>query len=124
MQERPSKKNSLAVLKRVFRYMMHYYKLPFTMVVLCILISAIASVIGATFPQTLVDDYIVPMLQTGSTDFSGLAADIQVAGHTPKEVYDYACRLLGDHGGVGIYDTFVHVDVRSKKSRFDYRKKK
>ena len=42
------------------------------MVVLCILISAIASVIGATFPQTLVDDYIVPMLQTGSTDFSGL----------------------------------------------------
>lgn len=72
MQERPSKKNSLAVLKRVFRYMMHYYKLPFTMVVLCILISAIASVIGATFPQTLVDDYIVPMLQTGSTDFSDL----------------------------------------------------
>ena len=72
MQEGPSKKNSLAVLKRVFRYMMHYYKLPFTMVVLCILISAIASVIGATFPQTLVDDYIVPMLQTGSTDFSGL----------------------------------------------------
>ena len=72
MQERPSKKNSLAVLKRVFRYMRHYYKLPFTMVVLCILISAIASVIGATFPQTLVDDYIVPMLQTGSTDFSGL----------------------------------------------------
>ena len=72
MQDRPSKKNSFAVLKRVFRYMMHYYKLPFTMVVLCILISAIASVIGATFPQTLVDDYIVPMLQTGSTDFSGL----------------------------------------------------
>lgn len=72
MQERPSKKNSLAVLKRVFRYMMHYYKLPFTMVVLCILISAIANVVGATFPQTLVDDYIVPMLQTGSTDFSGL----------------------------------------------------
>ena len=72
MQERPSKKNSLAVLKRVFRYMMHYYKLPFAMVVLCILISAIANVIGATFPQTLVDDYIVPMLQTGSTDFSGL----------------------------------------------------
>ena len=52
--------------------MMHYYKLPFAMVVLCILISAIANVIGATFPQTLVDDYIVPMLQTGSTDFSGL----------------------------------------------------
>ena len=52
---------------------------------------------------------------------NGLAADIKVKGHTPKEVYDYACSLLGDHGGVGIYNTFVHVDVRAVKSRFDYR---
>ena len=35
-----------------------------------------------------------------------------------------ADQLLGEHGGVGIYDTFVHVDVRAKKSRFDYRSKK
>ena len=53
----------------------------------------------------------------------GLAADIRVDGHTPAEVYALADQLLGDHGGVGIYDTFVHVDVRAKKSRFDYRKK-
>ena len=52
---------------------------------------------------------------------NGLAADIKVEGHTPLEVYDYACSLLGDHGGVGIYNTFVHVDVRADKSRFDYR---
>ena len=52
---------------------------------------------------------------------NGLAADIKVEGHTPLEVYDYACSLLGDHGGVGIYNTFVHVDVRAVKSRFDYR---
>lgn len=52
---------------------------------------------------------------------NGLAADIKVEGHTPKEVYDYVCGLLGDHGGVGIYNTFVHVDVRATKSRFDYR---
>ena len=52
---------------------------------------------------------------------NGLAADIKVEGHTPKEVYDYVCGLLGDHGGVGIYNTFVHVDVRADKSRFDYR---
>lgn len=56
-----------------------------------------------------------------SQHMSGLAADIKVEGHTPKEVYDYACSLLGDHGGVGIYNTFVHVDVRATKSRFDYR---
>ena len=52
---------------------------------------------------------------------NGLAADIKVEGHTPLEVYNYACSLLGDHGGVGIYNTFVHVDVRATKSRFDYR---
>ena len=52
---------------------------------------------------------------------NGLAADIQVEGHTPLEVYNYTCSLLGDHGGVGIYNTFVHVDVRASKSRFDYR---
>ena len=54
----------------------------------------------------------------------GLAADIRVDGHTPAEVYALADQLLGEHGGVGIYDTFVHIDVRAKKSRFDYRSKK
>lgn len=54
----------------------------------------------------------------------GLAADIRVDGHTPAEVYAVADSMLGEHGGVGIYDTFVHVDARSKKSRFDYRKNK
>ena len=52
---------------------------------------------------------------------SGLAADIRVDGHTPAEVYAYAETLLGDHGGLGIYNSFVHVDVRADKSRFDYR---
>ena len=56
--------------------MLHYYKIPFIIVVVCILITAIATVIGATFPQTLVDDYITPMLQNGSDDFSGLARDL------------------------------------------------
>ena len=52
---------------------------------------------------------------------NGLAADIRVEGHTPAEVYAYADKLLGEHGGLGIYNTFVHVDVRASKSRFDYR---
>ena len=64
------------VLRRVIRYMLHYYKLPFVLVVLCILINAVASVMAATFPQTLVDDYIAPMIASGTTDFSGLAGQI------------------------------------------------
>ena len=70
------KADSIAVLGRVLRFMLHYYKIPFAIVILCILATAVATVVGATFPQTLVDDYIVPMLQSGSNDFSGLAKDL------------------------------------------------
>ena len=64
------------LINRVIRYMLHYYKYPFLLVIVCILINAIATVVGATFPQTLVDDYITPMLQNGTDDFSGLASDL------------------------------------------------
>ena len=64
------------LINRVIRYMLHYYKYPFILVIVCILITAIATVVGATFPQTLVDDYITPMLQNGTDDFSGLASDL------------------------------------------------
>ena len=64
------------IIKRVIKYMLHYYKIPFWFVVIFILVTAIATVIGATFPQTLVDDYITPMLANGTKDFSGLASDL------------------------------------------------
>ena len=76
MSETKSRASSLPVLRRLVRYMLHFYKLPFVLVILCILISAVATVVAATFPQTLVDDYITPMLAAGSTDFSGLASAI------------------------------------------------
>lgn len=49
---------------------------------------------------------------------NGLAADLHVDGHTHQEVYNYACQLLGDHGGVGLYSWGVHIDVRANKSRW------
>ena len=67
-----NKQRSMTVLKRVIRYMLQHYKILFSLVVLFILITAIATVIGAAFPQSLVDDYIVPMLSSSSHDFSGL----------------------------------------------------
>lgn len=48
----------------------------------------------------------------------GLAADLHVDGHSHQEVYNYACQLLGDHGGVGLYSWGVHIDVRADKSRW------
>ena len=72
MNKNTSLPSPTAVLRRVVSYMLKYYKWPFLLVLLCILIAAIATVIGATFPQTLVDDYITPMINSGSTDFSAL----------------------------------------------------
>lgn len=39
----------------------------------------------------------------------GMAADIVVAGKTPKEIAAIAAELKA--GGIGIYPTFTHVDV-------------
>lgn len=73
MEQKISKNASMSVLSRVVRYMLRLYKIPFFLVVVCILLSAVSTVTAATFPQSLVDDYVVPMLASGSTDFSALA---------------------------------------------------
>ena len=49
----------------------------------------------------------------------GLAADIKADSIEPQQLYNIACELLGDHGGVGLYSWGVHVDVRSEKSRWN-----
>lgn len=54
----------------------------------------------------------------------GNAVDISVKGVAPASVYKWLNEKYPDSLGVGIYDTFVHVDVRPCKSRWDYRTKK
>ena len=76
MNQQTKNSGSMTVLKRVIQYMLHYYKFTFLLVIVCILVSAVATVVGSTFPQSLVDDYILPMLNSGSRDFSGLARDL------------------------------------------------
>lgn len=56
---------------------------------------------------------------TYSQHLYGLAADIRVTGKTPKQVAAYVETLMPNTGGIGIYPTFVHVDVRSAKSRWN-----
>lgn len=51
----------------------------------------------------------------------GVAADIAVRGVAPLDVARYADLLLGNKGGVGLYKTFTHVDVRANRSRWDQR---
>ncbi len=79
MNEKKSKTGmpgTSSLIARVVRYMLHYYKIPFCIVVACILITAVATAVSSAFPQTLIDDYITPMLSTGSDNFSQLASQL------------------------------------------------
>lgn len=58
-------------MNRLLSYLKEY-KLRFTFVLICILISAVAGVAGSLFLQVVIDDYITPLLQTASPDFAGL----------------------------------------------------
>ena len=67
------KVSSLYVLKRLLTYMVKNYKFSFFIVVVCIVISAVATMQGMLFVQSLVDDYIVPLLDSANPDFKPLA---------------------------------------------------
>lgn len=60
----------------------------------------------------------LPNSSPKSQHCNGLAADIKVKNCTPAAVAAYAETLLPNTGGIGTYSTFVHVDVRAKKSRW------
>lgn len=51
----------------------------------------------------------------------GRAADIQVSGASPLLVGQIAEYYLGGHGGIGVYQTFTHVDTRTARARWDQR---
>ena len=55
------------VLKRVLGYMMKRYKFRFILVLICILITAATTLTGMLFMQSLIDDFITPMLTTVNT---------------------------------------------------------
>ena len=66
-------------IRRLLSYL-GAYRIPLILVVVCILISAGASVASALFIQTLIDDFITPMLLNQSSDFSELLKVITTMG--------------------------------------------
>jgi len=62
-----------------------------------------------------------------SQHIMGRASDISVKGMTPLEVYNAIEKLIDDgdmlQGGLGLYDSFVHYDIRGERKRWDYQKK-
>ncbi len=75
---RPKVANPGKLLARVFQYVWKSYGIHIVIVIVCIFIGVLANVQGTLFTQTLIDDYILPMLAAaGEPDFSGLAHAIQ-----------------------------------------------
>ena len=59
-------------IRRLMSYVARY-RLRLVLVVLCIILSAVASVLSSTFIGILIDDYIAPLLLTENPVFTGLA---------------------------------------------------
>ena len=68
------------VLGRVLGYMLKKYWFPFLLVVICIVVTAISTLQGVLFMQKLYDDYIAPLLQSQTPDFSNLASALFQVG--------------------------------------------
>lgn len=53
----------------------------------------------------------------------GLAADIRPLNENRSDLtgLQAICDEMNPHGGVGFYDTFVHVDIRGEHARWDNR---
>ena len=58
-----------------------------------------------------------------SQHVQGKAADITVSGKSPKEVHQAIENLIAEgkmkQGGLGLYSTFVHYDIRGTKARWN-----
>lgn len=64
--------NPVKVLKRLIGIIMKKYKFHMIFVFVCIIASVFANVQGTLFIQTLIDDYITPMLGQPNHDFTPL----------------------------------------------------
>jgi uncharacterized protein YcbK (DUF882 family) len=57
-----------------------------------------------------------------SLHLTASASDINVTGFTPEQVHEAIEYLIGqgkmDEGGLGLYKTFVHYDVRGYRARW------
>ena len=54
-----------------------------------------------------------------SQHMQGTAADTVITGVSPLAAAQYAEKLLGSSGGIGLYNGFTHVDVRAARARWD-----
>lgn len=77
MKNKTKKANTL---KRLLKYALSDYKAQFVVVIISIIISAAASVIGIQFIQTLIDEYITPLIGNQNPNYTSLLQAILMMG--------------------------------------------
>lgn len=53
-----------------------------------------------------------------SKHLDGIAADIKVKGVSPEKVFEFLCDTFPNCYGIGLYSSWVHIDVRGSKARW------
>lgn len=69
-------KNTGKIFKRLMAYIFKSYKFHLIFVAVCILISVLANVQGTLFMQTLIDEFILPLIKSENPDFTDLWGQI------------------------------------------------
>ena len=73
MKNKKNKENPLHLMKRLLGYILKNYKFSCIAVLVCILVSALTTLIATLFIQKLIDSYIIPLTQSAVHDYAPLA---------------------------------------------------
>lgn len=93
---KPKIKNPSKLFARLMGFIFKKYLPACIIVVICIFVSVLANVQGTMFTKNLIDDYIVPLLKTGSPDYGPLLA---------------AMGRVAVFYGIGVISTFAYSKI-------------
>ena len=96
------KKFDKATLSRIFSYIFKYYKWQFILVMILVILSSLTNVASSLFIQSLIDDYITPLLSQENPVFTALFKALSIM----------ACIYL-----VGISSSYFYNRIMSKISQ-------
>ena len=112
-------------VSRLMEYVTRRHKAQFSFVVICILVSAVASMAGTLFIQVIIDDYILKMLETGEDLFAGLIgilaamAAVYLVGALGTLFYNRVIAIVGQQVLKEIRDDLFSRMQRLPISYFD-----
>ena len=114
----PKSKDPVKTLKRLLAFIMKRYKFRYMIVLVCIAVSSIVQVIGTMFMKSLIDDYIVPMVDGRIQTFQPLIEALTTIGcvYLLGIVCTYAYNMIMMYVAQGVLkdvrdEMFAHMET-------------